>query len=119
MTTGDRSSFITRARIARGSRIRRSGVLASVGILSMATVLSTASVVEASGTAGAKVVTPPTFTKTLAGPSVANMYSSGTEWDAGNSRIVVADTGNDRVEFYSPTSGNRTGMFGTFGSGNG
>jgi DNA-binding beta-propeller fold protein YncE len=119
MKTGDHSSFIARMGVSRGTRIGRSAVLASVGVLSVATILSTASVVEASGTSGAKTVTAPTFMKTLAGPAVANMYSSGTEWDPKNNRIVVADTGNDQIEFYSPTTGKRTGMFSTFGSGNG
>jgi tripartite motif-containing protein 71 len=57
--------------------------------------------------------------KTLAGSSAANMYSSGAEWDAINGRIVVADTGNNQIEFYNPTTGARTGKFGGFGSGNG
>jgi DNA-binding beta-propeller fold protein YncE len=63
--------------------------------------------------------TTPTFIKTLAGASVANMYSSGLEWDATNARIVVADTGNDRIEFYNPTTATRLGAFGSFGSGAG
>jgi len=63
--------------------------------------------------------TTPTFTRTLAGPAAANMYSSGAEWDATNGRIVVADTGNNQIEFYSPTTGARSGRFGAFGSGNG
>jgi len=53
--------------------------------------------------------TIPTFTKTLAGASIAKMYSSGLEWDAAGARIVVADTGNDQVEFYNPTTGARSG----------
>jgi tripartite motif-containing protein 71 len=119
MRLGDGTSLSTRAREAMGIGTRRAGVLASVGVLSLASVLSTASVVEASGTAGAKTLTAPTFMRTLAGPAVADMYSSGTEWDAKNSRIVVADTGNNEVEFYNPTTGSRTGKFGAFGSGNG
>ena len=47
------------------------------------------------------------------------MYSSGTEWDKVHGRIVVADTGNNRIEFYSAITAKRLGMFGTFGSGNG
>ncbi|HEY3240280.1 MAG TPA: NHL repeat-containing protein, partial [Acidimicrobiia bacterium] len=59
-----------------------------------------------------------TFVKTLAGPSLAAMYPSGLEHDAPQSRIVVADTGRDRIIFYSPT-GVKQGEFGTHGSGNG
>jgi tripartite motif-containing protein 71 len=62
--------------------------------------------------------TNPTLVSTLAGPAAANMYSSGLEWDAVNQRIVVADTGNNLIEFYTP-AGLRTGQFGAFGSGNG
>src|ERR1035441_3609275 len=47
------------------------------------------------------------------------MYSSGTEWDPTNDRIVVADTGNNQIEFYSATTGHRSGQFGSFGSANG
>ena len=35
----------------------------------------------------------------LAGPSTAAMYPSGGEWDAANDRIVVADTGLNRILF--------------------
>jgi tripartite motif-containing protein 71 len=99
--------------------VRRPGpartlVRASIGVLSIVAIFSTTLAVRASTT-----LTPPRFSKTLAGPSVASMYSSGTEWDAIHGRIVVADTGNNRVEFYSPKTGNRTGMFGTYGSSNG
>jgi tripartite motif-containing protein 71 len=87
----------------------------SVGVLSVVAMLSTAS----AASAGGSTLTAPTFMKTLAGPSVASMYSSGAEWDARNGRIVVADTGNNQIEFYSPITGKRTGMFGSFGSGNG
>lgn len=59
-----------------------------------------------------------TFVKTLAGPSVAEMYPSGLEWDAAMGRIVVADTGRDRILFYS-TAGAKQGEFGNHGIGNG
>ena len=59
-----------------------------------------------------------TYTGTLAGPSIAAMYPSGLEWDDVNDRIVVADTGLDKVQFYSIT-GTKQGEFGTHGTGNG
>src|SRR5579864_8526432 len=74
---------------------------------------------QGAGATKSAPLTAPTFKRTLAGPSVAAMYSSGTEWDSIHGRIVVADTGNNRIEFYSATTGKRLGMFGTFGSGNG
>jgi DNA-binding beta-propeller fold protein YncE len=80
------------------------------------------------------VVVPPTpavaattFDGILAGPSVAATYPSGSEWDDANDRLVVADTGLDRIEFYDLTIGSgpstssydKTGQFGTHGSANG
>jgi tripartite motif-containing protein 71 len=99
----------------------RGTLLAALGLLALVGAQLAALPVHASSS-GVAVSVPlkaPTFIKTLAGASVANMYSSGTEWDHIHGRIVVADTGNNRVEFYSPTTGNRLGMFGSFGSGNG
>ncbi len=61
----------------------------------------------------------PTFLGTLAGPAPASMYAGGLEWDAVNSRIVVADTGLDVVSFYDPVSGNLLGQFGGHGTQNG
>jgi DNA-binding beta-propeller fold protein YncE len=46
------------------------------------------------------------------------MYPSGLEWDSRNDRIVVADTGRNRISFYS-LKGKRLGGFGRFGHGNG
>jgi DNA-binding beta-propeller fold protein YncE len=65
--------------------------------------------------------TAPTFTSTLVGASVSDMYSSGLEWDPVNQRLVVADTGNNEIEFYTFGSGTwaRTGQFASFGSGPG
>ena len=89
------------------------GALALLGVQSLSGVAlaSSSSAQRASGTA-------PVFLQTLAGPSVSNMYSSGFAWDPVNHRIVVADTGNNQIEFYSPT-GTFQSAFGTFGSGNG
>ena len=46
------------------------------------------------------------------------MYPSGVEYDAVNNRLVVADTGRDRILFYSLT-GTRLAEFGSYGTGNG
>ena len=71
----------------------------------------------------AAVVTPATAATaairhigTLAGPSLAAMYPSGGEYDPVNQRIVVADTGLNRVLLYS-LNGVELGAFGTYGDG--
>ncbi|MCW2764501.1 MAG: conserved repeat protein [Nocardioides sp.] len=61
---------------------------------------------------------PPTFLGTLAGPSQAEMYPSGLEVDTTNDRLVIADTGRDRILFYSRT-GTKLGGFGSYGTGPG
>ena len=65
-----------------------------------------------------------TYAGTLAGPSVAAMYPSGFEYDDVNDRLVIADTGLDRVLFYrysigATSSFTKTGGFGVHGSGDG
>jgi len=67
-----------------------------------------------------------TFLKTLAGASEAAMYPSGLIWDAHSNRLVVADTGYNRVSIFTPTScpappAKCTPVltFGSYGSGNG
>jgi tripartite motif-containing protein 71 len=64
------------------------------------------------------VAETPRFVETLAGRSVAAMYPSGLEWDAENARIVVADTGLDRILFYR-LNGTKLGGFGRHGTGRG
>ena len=59
-----------------------------------------------------------TYIGTLAGPSVAAMYPSGLEYDDVNDRIVVADTGLDKIQFYT-LGGTKLGEFGSHGTGNG
>ena len=90
------------------------GALVLIGMQS----LSGAAIASGSGARNISLTTPTYPATTLAYPSVAHMYSSGFEWDPVNHRIVVADTGNNLIEFYSP-AGVRTGWFGSFGSGNG
>jgi DNA-binding beta-propeller fold protein YncE len=103
------------------SSVRRiAGVLVTGGLVAAGLLQTVPLAVRAgSGAERTPALTTPTFIKTLAGPSVAAMYSSGTEWDPTNDRIVVADTGNNQIEFYSPTTGHRSGQFGSFGSANG
>ena len=61
---------------------------------------------------------PPDFLYPLAGPSRAAMYPSGLEYDEANNRLVVADTGRDRILFYS-LAGDPLGGFGEYGDGDG
>ncbi|HEY1119780.1 MAG TPA: SMP-30/gluconolactonase/LRE family protein, partial [Acidimicrobiales bacterium] len=61
---------------------------------------------------------PPAYLSTLVGPSQAAMYPSGAEVDRVNNRLVVADTGRDRILLYSLT-GTPLGGFGEYGSGEG
>ena len=68
--------------------------------------------------AGPASAAPPTYTGTLAGPSPAAMYPSGAEVDLVNDRLVVADTGRDRILFYS-LNGNKQSGFGSYGTGEG
>ena len=68
--------------------------------------------------APASAATPPDFLGTLAGPSVGAMYPSGEQYDAKNDRLVVADTGRDRVLLYS-LDGVKEGEFGSYGTANG
>jgi DNA-binding beta-propeller fold protein YncE len=70
------------------------------------------------GTGSAAMAAVPTYLQTLGGPSQAAMYPSGLEFDPGRDRLVVADTGRDRVLFYSRT-GTRLGGFGSHGTANG
>lgn len=96
--------------------------LAACALTTFAVALSSAQAVFALDPGLGKVTAgllPPSFIKTLQGPSIAEMYPSGVEWDSNMSRIVVADTGNDQIEFYDPQTGTRTGHFGSYGTGTG
>ena len=80
----------------------------------------------ASGVAVASPSVSVTYLKTLAGPSEAPMYPSGLIWDAHSNRLVVADTGYNRVSVFTPSScpappAKCTPVltFGSYGSGNG
>jgi tripartite motif-containing protein 71 len=94
-------------------------VYAGVGALMLIGVQSLSGIAAPRGaTTYNAALTTPSYAGTLAGSAVANMYSSGFEWDQVNQRIVVADTGRNLIEFYSP-AGVRGASFGSFGSGNG
>lgn len=58
------------------------------------------------------------YEATIGGPSLAAMYPSGLEYDPNLDRLVIADTGLDRVLVYTPT-GNAQTAFGTPGTANG
>src|SRR5579859_1500505 len=80
----------------------------------------------ASGSAPAATTTTVTFLKTLAGASEAAMYPSGLIWDAHSNRLVVADTGYNRVSVFTPSTCpippavcHPLFSFGTLGSANG
>ncbi len=94
------------------ARRRLGSVIAAFSVL---VVSLTVSVISA---APAQAADPLPFLGTLAGPSQAAMYPSGEEYDAANDRLVIADTGLDRILFYSLT-GTPLGGFGEYGTGNG
>jgi tripartite motif-containing protein 71 len=64
--------------------------------------------------------TPATFLKTLAGAPAnpAAIYPSGLAFDAHDNRVVVADTGYDRIDIFS-TTGSLIKTFGSYGTANG
>jgi DNA-binding beta-propeller fold protein YncE len=80
----------------------------------------------AASSAPATSSTSLTYAKTLAGPSEAAMYPSGLIWDAHSNRLVVADTGDNKVSIFTPSTcpappARCTPVlsFGTYGTGNG
>lgn len=88
----------------------------------LAAVVTMAGALVATGATGvapaAAAAAPPTFLGTLAGASQAAMYPSGLDLDTVNDRLVIADTGRDRILFYSRT-GTPLGGFGEYGTGPG
>jgi tripartite motif-containing protein 71 len=97
---------------------RKASFGALTGAMALIGMQSLGGVASASTSSVSASLTAPTYTGTLAGASIANMYSSGFAWDPVNHRIVVADTGNNQIEFYSAI-GTPLGSFGSFGSANG
>ena len=79
------------------------------------------------GTAGSSMAvihasasTPATYLKTLAGLSEAPMYPSGLVWDGNSNRLVVADTGHNRISvFQAPNWQNSVLSFGSYGTADG
>ena len=107
----------------RGGRMRtragRAALRRSFGAVTAGLVLVT-TVVGVAPTAGAAVA----FSGTLAGPSTAAMYPSGVEYDDSGDRLVIADTGLDRVLFTTydvdgSPSFQPQGGFGGHGAGEG
>jgi tripartite motif-containing protein 71 len=106
--------------------MRRVSSALLVGALLVIATGSLAVPAAASGSATASASLTVTFLKTLAGPSEAPMYPSGLIWDAHSNRLVVADTGYNRVTIFTPTSCptppaicHPVLTFGTLGTGNG
>ncbi len=96
------------------------GVLVAVGTVTLA------GQAAAGGAATNSAATSVTFVKTLAGPSEAALYPSGLAWDSHSNRLVVADTGYNRISVFTPgtcpappAQCHPLLTFGTFGSGNG
>ncbi|MDQ6900049.1 MAG: NHL repeat-containing protein, partial [Candidatus Dormibacteraeota bacterium] len=79
------------------------------------------------GTAGSSMTitdasasAPATYLKTLAGLSEAPMYPSGLVWDGNSNRLVVADTGHNRISvFQAPNWQNSVLSFGSYGTADG
>ena len=70
--------------------------------------------------ASSAVRTSPSFLMTLAGPSVAPMYPSGLVWDGHMGRLVVADTGYNRISIFQASNWQTpTLQFGTLGTATG
>jgi DNA-binding beta-propeller fold protein YncE len=67
----------------------------------------------------ATALTPPTYESTLVGPAVNIFYPSGIAYDSALNRVVVADTGLDRIDVYKAFQSSPTliEQFGTPGPG--
>ena len=69
------------------------------------------------------LVTPPdddpVLTQTIGGPGHAGMYPSGLEYSAADDTLVVADTGNHRIEKFDPVTGDLIWSVGGYGTGDG
>jgi DNA-binding beta-propeller fold protein YncE len=61
----------------------------------------------------------PAYVRTIGGPGHASMYPSGLEYSVVGSTLVVADTGNNRVEKYDPATGAVLWSVGGYGTGSG
>ena len=69
------------------------------------------------------IVTPPGETpelvQTIGGPGHAAMYPSGLEYSVFDDTLVVADTGNHRIEKFDPVTGALQWAVGGYGTGEG
>ncbi len=100
-----------------GARVERSTTRVTSVVVSFALAVTAGlvAILAAPPTATAAVA-PPDFLSTLAGPSQAAMYPSGADVDRVNDRLVVADTGRDRILFYSLDGTKLDGGFGSYGT---
>jgi tripartite motif-containing protein 71 len=84
-------------------------------------VIAGAAALALAGQSTAQANVTPSYLMTIGGPAVAAMYSSGLDYDVSNNRVVLADTGLDRVDFYAVTAGNGhltgPGHIGSLGAG--
>jgi len=99
--------------LSRGAQLVLVGSLAVTGTVAS---VAAPTMTGLGVTAAAAADGPPPLLDTLAGPSQAAMYPSGLEVDRVHDRLVVADTGLDRILFYSRTGDKLTGGFGSFGA---
>ena len=106
----------------RGTQMRRVYSAPLVGALLLIAAGTLNMPAAAAGSTPTKQSPTVTFLKTLAGPSEAAMYPSGLIWDAHSNRLVVADTGYNRVSIFTPSTCpappatcNPTFSFGTLG----
>src|SRR5215212_11457805 len=83
----------------------------------LAGALTTAPLVGAAAWADTGVV--PAYVRTIGGPGHATMYPSGLEYSVVGSTVVVADTGNNRIEKYDPATGAMLWSVGGYGTGSG
>jgi len=73
----------------------------------------------AGSVARADTGTVPTLVQTIGGPGHAAMYPSGLEYSAFDDTLVVADTGNHKIEKFDPATGALIWEVGGYGTGNG
>ncbi len=106
--------------------MRRAYTASLVGALLVVATATLTMPAAAAGSATTKKSAGVSFVKTLAGPSEAAMYPSGLIWDAHSNRLVVADTGYNRVSIFTPSTCPAPPAtckpvlsFGTYGSGPG
>jgi sugar lactone lactonase YvrE len=101
----------TRPLIRSGSRARA----ARASLLGMALSLGLLASLAPAAAAATSVTVAPTYVRTVGFPGQSDMYPSGMDVDA-SGNVAVADTGNDRVEFFAAGSATPTWSVGTRGA---